>query len=81
MEIDNSEIQVHGPGKRDNWYASSGISDSGVVTDVQIFAEDEDEAKAIGQGMAIGHNLHMNRGPRYVASRSEFEECFGEDED
>ena len=80
MDIDSTEMRAYGPGKDSLWYSSRGISEDGVVTEVQVFAEDLQEAKAIGQGMAIAHGLHMNRGPEYIATKKDFDECFGENE-
>ena len=78
MDIWSDVHEIHGPNGGKFWYANQAITADGKTAEVHIFADDLAEATLIGQGSAIAKNHHMNRGPRYVASRKDYEENFGD---
>lgn len=79
MEIDRSETETHGPGKRQFWYKTKGVNDQGITIHNNIFADSKKEADALGQGLAIGRQTHMNEPSEYIGGRDEYESMFGED--
>lgn len=76
MEIDSTWREVYGPGRGEFWYAGKGISKRGTVCETNIFADSEEEAQVLGQGLAIARDQHMNERARYVATRRDYEDMF-----
>lgn len=77
MDVHSDNHEVNTPGSGRFWYANTAVSDNGNTTEVHLFANDIAQANAIGQGIAIAKSHHMNSGAKYVATRADYDECFG----
>lgn len=78
MEIEPSEVEVHGTGEQKYWYASQGVGNSGQGVRLNYFADDEQEAEVLAHGLGIAHSVHGQSKIEKIGTKEDYTDNFGE---
>lgn len=75
MEIMPDEVDVYGPGRKDKWYSSEGLSENGHKVVINYLVGDEKEVPALAHGLGIAHNVSMHNNAEYIGTDQDFNDC------